>query len=203
LEGRGTGTDSKYTAWQPSSSIIGTNHTSLEFSPGARFDSESWSYGFSWSQEILDEWSWTEHFAPQPETERYLNFICDKFGLREDIQFKTRVKSAHWLDEIGGWKLTDESGKTYTSRFLITGIGVLSNPTLPNVPGVEDFKGEACHTARWPKEPVSFEGKRVGIIGTGATGRSQNMFIITNVAGLTQILQLFKQSRRSQRPLVT
>lgn len=69
------------------------------------------------------------------------------------------------------WKLTDESGKTYTSRYLITAIGVLSNPTLPNVPGVEDFKGEACHTARWPKEQVTFEGKRVGIIGTGASGK--------------------------------
>lgn len=203
MEGRGIGTDSKYTAWQPSSSIVCTNRTSLTSSPGARFDSESWSYGFSWSQEILDEWSWTEHFAPQPETERYLNFICDKFGLREDIQFKTRVLSAHWLDDIGGWKLTDESGKTYTSRYLITGIGVLSNPTLPNVPGVKDFKGEACHTARWPKEPVSFEGKRVGIIGTGATGRLQNMFIISTVAVLTRILQLFKQFLRLQRRLVT
>lgn len=99
-----------------------------------------------------------------------MNFICDKFGLREDIQFKTRVKSAHWLDDIRVWKLTDEDGKSYTSRFLVTGIGVLSNPTLPNVPGVQDFQGEACHTARWPKEPVNFEGKRVGIIGTGATG---------------------------------
>ena len=147
-----------------------TDHTLCHFSPGARFDSESYSYGFSWSQDILDEWNWTEHFAPQPETERYLNFICEKFALREDIQFKTRVKSAHWLDDIRAWRLTDEDGKTYTSRFLITGIGVLSNPTLPNVPGVQDFKGEACHTARWPKEPVSFEGKRVGIIGTGATG---------------------------------
>lgn len=203
MEGLGTGTDSKHIACKPPSSIRNTNYASLEFSPGARFDSESWSYGFSWSQEILDEWSWTEHFAPQPETERYLNFICDKFGLREDIQFKTRVKSAHWLDDIGGWKLADESGKTYTSRYLITGIGVLSNPTLPNVPGVEDFKGEACHTARWPKEPVSFEGKRVGIIGTGATGKSQNTFNISAVAVLTRISQLFKRSRRSLRLLVT
>ena len=137
--------------------------------PGARFDSESYSYGFSWHPEILAEWDWTEHFAPQPETERYLNFICDKFGLREDIQFHTRVKKAQFQDDTRTWKVTDESGKAYTSRFVITGIGVLSNPTLPNVPGVADFKGEAFHTARWPKEDVGFEGKRVGLIGTGAT----------------------------------
>ncbi len=137
--------------------------------PGARFDSESYSYGFSWSPDVLAEWDWTEHFAPQPETERYLNFICDKFGLREDIQFRTRIQQARWLDSDRIWQLTDEAGKTYTSRFLITGMGVLSNPTLPNVPGVEDYTGEGFHTARWPKEPVSFENKRVGIIGTGAT----------------------------------
>ena len=118
---------------------------------------------------MLDEWHWTEHFAPQPETEKYLNFICDKFGLRENIQFKTRVKKAQWLEDARIWRLTDEGGNSYTSRFLITGIGVLSNPTWPNVPGVSDFKGESCHTARWPKEQVSFQGKRVAIIGTGAT----------------------------------
>jgi cation diffusion facilitator CzcD-associated flavoprotein CzcO len=157
----------------------------LAGSPGARFDSESYTYGFSWSPEILSEWDWTEHFAPQPETEKYLNFICDKFGLREDIQFKTRVKSAQFLNDQRIWKLTDGTGKTYTSRFLITGMGVLSNPTLPNVPGVEDYKGEACHTARWPKEPVSFEGKRVGIIGTGATAIQAIPEIAKTVGQLT------------------
>lgn len=154
-------------------------------SPGARFDSESYTYGFSWSPEILEEWDWTEHFAPQPETERYLNFICDKFGLREDIQFNIRIKKAQYFDDKRMWQLTDESGHTYTSRFLITGMGVLSNPTLPNVPGVQDYKGEAFHTARWPKENVSFEGKRVGIIGTGATAIQAIPEIAKTVGHLT------------------
>lgn len=125
----------------------------------------------------------TEHFAPQPETERYLNFICDKFGLREDIQFNTRIKSAECRDDNRSWKLTDVDGRSYTSRFLITGIGVLCNPTLPNVPGVEDFKGEACHTARWPKESVSFEGKNVAIIGTGATAIQVSFFACNSSLG--------------------
>lgn len=91
-----------------------------------------------------------EHFAPQPETERYINYICDKFGLREDIQFNTRVKTAKF--ETDKWIVTDDNGRSLTSQFLITGIGVLSNPTLPNVPGVDSFKGRAFHTARWPHE---------------------------------------------------
>ena len=113
--------------------------------------------------------TFTEHFAPQPETERYVNFICDKFNLRDDIQFGTRVKAASFDEVKRMWTITNETGQTYTSRFLITGIGVLSNPTLPNVPGVEDFKGTAFHTSRWPHEQVDFDGKHIGIIGTGAT----------------------------------
>jgi cation diffusion facilitator CzcD-associated flavoprotein CzcO len=114
---------------------------------------------------MLDEWNWTEHFAPQPETERYIRFMCGKLDLWNEMQFNTRISSAHWMADDCCWKLYDDSGKTYTSRFLITGLGLLSNPTLPNVPGVEDFKGTAYHTSRWPKEEVKSEGKRVGIIG--------------------------------------
>lgn len=137
--------------------------------PGARFDSESYTYAFFFDKELLDEWNWAEHFAPQPETERYIRFFCDKFKLWDDMQFNTRIASAHWLQDVGLWEVTDTDGTTLTSTFLITAIGVLSNPTLPNVPGVADFKGTAYHTSRWPKEPVSYEGKRVGIIGSGAT----------------------------------
>ncbi|KAK4959111.1 hypothetical protein LTR10_003910 [Elasticomyces elasticus] len=137
--------------------------------PGARFDSESYTYAFYFSPELLDEWKWTEHYAPQAETERYIQFLCDKLNLWDNIQFRTSITKAHWIEQDRLWKLTDASGRTYTSRYLITGIGVLSNPTLPNVPGVADFKGTAYHTSRWPKEPVNFEGKRVGVIGTGAT----------------------------------
>ncbi len=133
--------------------------------PGCRFDSESYTYAFFFSKEMLDEWDWKEHFAPQPETERYIRFMCDKLDLWDTMQFNTRITKAHWIAEDNCWRLTDLTGKTYTSRFLITGIGLLSNPTLPNVPGVEEFTGIAYHTSRWPKEEVSFEGKRVGIIG--------------------------------------
>ncbi|KAK3722030.1 hypothetical protein LTR37_002846 [Vermiconidia calcicola] len=127
--------------------------------PGARFDSESYSYGFSWDESILAEWDWTE--------------------------FNTRIKTAHWLEEQRIWQLTDGEGKTYTSQFLITAMGVLSNPTLPNVPGVESYQGEAFHTARWPKHPVSFEDKRVGIIGTGATAIQAIPEIAKTVGHLT------------------
>ncbi|KAK3681843.1 hypothetical protein LTR37_020827 [Vermiconidia calcicola] len=153
--------------------------------PGARFDCESYSYGFSWSQEVLDEFDWTEHFAPQPETERYINFVCDKFGLKEDMQFETRIQSAQFLEGSRIWQLNDDKGRTYTSRWLITGMGVLSNPTLPNLPGVSDFKGTAYHTARWPAEPVDFTGKRVGIIGTGATSIQAIPEICKTVGDLT------------------
>ena len=137
--------------------------------PGARFDSESWTYGYSFSQELLDEWDWQEHFAPQPETERYLNYVADKFDLRRDIQFDSRVAAARYREESCSWEIALEDGRRYSTRFLITAIGILSAPTMPNIPGIDTFKGQACHTHAWPKEGVDFTGKRVGIIGTGAT----------------------------------
>jgi cation diffusion facilitator CzcD-associated flavoprotein CzcO len=158
--------------------------------PGARFDCESYTYGFFFSQEILDEWTWSEHFAPQEETERYIKFICDKYLLWEDINFNTRVDKAHWVEEDRCWKLTDQSGQEYTSRFLITGIGLLSEPTLPNIEGVRDFKGDAFHTSRWPKHAVNFEGKDVGIIGVGATA----IQIIPEVAKTAKSLTVFQRT---------
>ena len=137
--------------------------------PGARFDSESWTYGYSFSQELLKEWHWQEHFAPQPETERYLNHVADKFNLRRDIQFNSRVASAHYQEDTRSWDIVLDDGSRYSTRFLVTAIGILSAPTMPNIPGVGTFKGQACHTHAWPKEGVDFAGKRVGIIGTGAT----------------------------------
>ena len=137
--------------------------------PGARFDSESWTYGYSFSKELLKEWDWGEHFAAQPQTERYLNYVADKFDLRRDIQFNSRVSAAHYCEERRSWDLTLENGSRCSTRFLITAIGILSAPTMPNIPGIDTFKGLACHTHRWPKDGVDFAGKRVGIIGTGAT----------------------------------
>ncbi|KAK5730186.1 hypothetical protein LTR15_000120 [Elasticomyces elasticus] len=156
--------------------------------PGARFDSESYSYQFTFSQEVLDEWDWTEHFAGQPEILAYINFLCDKFDMRSDIQFDTKVASAHFDQSNNYWRVTDDAGKTYTCRWLLTAIGFLSAPTLPNIPGVQDFKGESHHTSRWPKQPVTFEGKRVGIIGTGATG-IQSIQEIAKTAGHLTVFQ--------------
>src|SRR5690242_16961466 len=138
--------------------------------PGARFDSESYSYGYSFSQELLDEWDWTEHFSPQPETLRYLNFVADKFDLRRDIQFRSRVKVAHYDEARRGWDIALEDGSRFRSRFMVTAIGPLSAPTMPRIEGIPSFKGRSFHTGMWPHEEVKFEGKRVAVIGTGATG---------------------------------
>jgi cation diffusion facilitator CzcD-associated flavoprotein CzcO len=156
--------------------------------PGARFDSESYSYAYSFSQELLDEWNWGEHFAGQPETLRYLNHVADKFDLRRDIQFRSRVASAHYDDESRSWATTLEDGSRFTSRLLITAIGPLSAPTMPTIPGVDTFTGQSFHTARWPHEPVSFAGKRVAVIGTGATG-VQTIQEVAKTAGHLTVFQ--------------
>ena len=153
--------------------------------PGARFDSESYSYGFSFSKELLDEWNWSEHFAPQPETLRYTAYVADKFDLRRDIVFGRRVSSAHWQEAARVWQLRLDDGQQLSARFLITAIGALSVPTLPLVDGIESFKGVSCHTAKWPHEPVSFEGKRVAVIGTGATGIQTIQEVAKTAAHLT------------------
>src|SRR5690349_19388793 len=156
--------------------------------PGARFDSESYSYGFSFSKELLEEWNWSEHFAPQPETLRYLNLVADKFDLRRDIQFRSRVAAAHWDEASRAWAVTLEDGSRHVSRYLITAIGVLSAPTLPRFEGMDNFRGLSFHTARWPHEPVDFAGKRVAVIGTGATG-VQTIQEVAKTAGHLTVFQ--------------
>ena len=138
--------------------------------PGARFDSESWSYGYSFSQELLDEWDWSEHFSGQPEIERYCKLVAEKLNLVGDIQFSARVASAHYDEDGQFWAITLEDGTRYLTRFMITAIGLLSAPTMPRFEGIEDFKGQWCHTGLWPKEGIDYDGKRVAVIGTGASG---------------------------------
>ena len=138
--------------------------------PGARFDSESYSYSYSFSQELLDEWDWSEHFASQPEILRYLQHVADRFDLIKDIQFSSDVKSAIYSDDTRSWQIQLQDGSIYRSRFLIAGIGVLSEPTLPNIEGIESFEGDSFHTSRWPHTPVDLSGKKVAVIGTGASG---------------------------------
>jgi len=165
--------------------------------PGARFDSESYSYGYSFSKELLEEWNWSEHFSGQPETLRYINHVADKFDLRRDIQFESRVAAAIWQEDTRSWDLTLQDGSIFRSRFLITAIGPLSTPTMPRIEGVDSFKGQSFHTARWPKEPVDFAGKRVAVIGTGATG----VQTIQTIAGSVDHLTVFQRTPNWCAPL--
>jgi cation diffusion facilitator CzcD-associated flavoprotein CzcO len=165
--------------------------------PGARFDSESYSYGFSFSKELLDEWEWSEHFAGQPETLRYCKHVADKFDLRRDIQFKSRVTAASYEEDARSWRIRLEDGSEHTCRFLVTAIGPLSTPTLPRIEGRDKFKGDSFHTARWPKQPVDLAGKRVAVIGTGATG----VQTIQTIAGQVGHLTVFQRTPNWCAPL--
>ena len=153
--------------------------------PGARFDSESYSYGYSFSNELLQEWDWSEHFAGQPETERYLNHVADKFDLRRDIQFNTRVVAAAYDEAANRWQVRTDDGRTTHARFLITAIGILSAPFIPDFAGRDSFAGVSFHTSQWPKTPIDFSDKRVGVIGTGATAVQLITEIAKNVGHLT------------------
>ncbi len=153
--------------------------------PGARFDSESYTYGYSFDPEILAEWSWSEHFAAQPETLRYLEFVVDKLDLRGHMQFDSRVESARFVDGENRWRVKLTDGRELGCRFLVTAIGMLSAATLPRIPGRETFEGESFHTYYWPKEGVELAGKRVAVIGTGATGVQVIAEIADKVGELT------------------
>jgi len=153
--------------------------------PGARFDSESWTYGYSFSKELLDEWNWSENFAAQPETLGYLQHVVERFDLERHMQFGCKVDRVTWNEEARTWTVELADGRAPTCRFLMTAIGLLSAPTMPTIEGVGDFRGQAFHTYYWPHEPVDFSGKRVGIIGTGATGVQVIGEIADKVGSLT------------------
>ncbi len=138
--------------------------------PGARCDSESYVYCFSFSKELLQEWNWSGKYPEQPEILSYLNHVADRFDLRRNIQFETRVTSARFLEDANLWQIETEQGDLVTARFLITGIGCISAGNVPEIPGLESFEGEWHHTGSWPHEGVDFAGKRVAVIGTGSSG---------------------------------
>ena len=138
--------------------------------PGARTDSASEVYQYWFSDEILNDWSWSERFPAQAETERYLNFVADRLNLRPMISFSNRVTAAHW-DEAGKcWVVRTDKGESVRTRYLLSCLGPLSEPKMPPFKGHEKFKGQFLHTSRWPKDGIDLSGKRVGVIGTGATG---------------------------------
>jgi len=138
--------------------------------PGARCDSESHSYCYSFSPELTQEWEWSERYPGPPEILRYLNHVADRFDLKRDIRFNTRVTAAHYDETANRWRVSTEAGETFTTQFLITAVGCLSSANVPNIPGLDAFEGQWYHTGQWPHEDVDFRGKRVGLVGTGSTG---------------------------------
>ncbi|HKS20813.1 MAG TPA: NAD(P)/FAD-dependent oxidoreductase [Bradyrhizobium sp.] len=138
--------------------------------PGARCDIESMQYSYSFSDEVQQEWSWSETFASQPEILRYINYVATKFDLHRDIQLNTRVSSAVYDEEEKVWRISTEQNETFVAQFCVLATGFLSIPVEPDIPGLRDFAGPVYRSSRWPKEPVDFSGKRVGLIGTGSSG---------------------------------
>jgi len=138
--------------------------------PGARCDSESHGYCYTFSDELVREWEWSERYPGQPEVLRYLNHVADRFDLRRDIRFGYRVTAARFDEAQDLWRVETDRGETYSARFLITAVGCLSSANVPDIPGLNDFEGDWYHTGQWPHEGVDFAGKRVGQIGTGSTG---------------------------------
>jgi len=165
--------------------------------PGARFDSESYTYGYSFSREVLDEWHWKEMFSGQPENLKYLNFVADKFDLRKHMQFNCRVESAIFDEASELWKIQVSDGRDLTCRILVLALGLLSQPTMPRVEGVEDFKGRSWHTYGWPHEEVDLRDQRVGIIGTGATA----IQVIGEIADKVGDLTVFQRRPNWVAPL--
>jgi cation diffusion facilitator CzcD-associated flavoprotein CzcO len=153
--------------------------------PGCRFDSESYSYGYSFSPEVLAEWDWKEMFAPQGETLRYIEFVADKYDLRRHVQANSRVESAVWDEVDHTWTLTVQGGRTLRSRYVLTAVGLLTIPTIPDYEGADTFAGPSFHTHDWPHEGIDLAGKRVAVIGTGSSGVQVISTIAAEVAELT------------------
>jgi cation diffusion facilitator CzcD-associated flavoprotein CzcO len=153
--------------------------------PGSRYDSESYTYGYFFSSELFQDWTWPEVFTGQPENEQYFNHVVDRFDLRQHIRFNTRVVSEAWDESSSSWTVRSADGFEIRARFLVNATGVFSVPVYPRVPGREDFRGIAHHTGRWPKEPIDFKGKRVAVVGTGSSGVQVIPMIADEVESLT------------------
>jgi len=138
--------------------------------PGARCDSESYYYSYSFSPELEQEWTWSSRYPGQPEILDYLNHVADRFDLRRDIQFETRIVATNFDSESNRWSLKTGAGKIITARYVVAATGCLSTGNIPDFPGLDQFAGEYYHTGAWPHDGVDFTGKRVGLIGTGSTG---------------------------------
>jgi cyclohexanone monooxygenase len=156
--------------------------------PGARCDVESMQYSYQFSAALQQEWDWSERYAPQPEILRYANHVADRFDLRRDITFNTRVAAARFDEASGRWTVDTDAGQRLTARFCVMATGCLSSPNTPAVPGLDAFAGAVYHTGRWPHEDVDFTGKRVGVIGTGSSA-IQSIPIIARQAAQLFVFQ--------------
>ncbi len=164
--------------------------------PGARSDTESWVYCYSFDPKLYREWKWTERYPRESEIRSYLEHVADRFDLRKNIIFSTTVLSAHFNEKTSRWDIETDKGDRFSAKFLITGLGILSAPNKPPFPGEERFKGQVLHTARWPSQPIDFAGKRVGVIGNGSTG----VQVVCELAAKVKQLTLFQRSPQYSVP---
>jgi cyclohexanone monooxygenase len=158
--------------------------------PGARCDSDSWLYCYDWSDEVQEEWEWTERYPHQPEIQEYISFVADTHDLKKDFEFDTEVTSATYDEESGTWRIETADGESYTTHFFVPAVGNLSEPYVPDFDGLEDFGGVWHHTSNWPESGIDMEGKRVGLIGTGSTG----IQTMPHLADEGEHLEVFQQT---------
>jgi cation diffusion facilitator CzcD-associated flavoprotein CzcO len=153
--------------------------------PGARCDSESMIYSYTFSEELYNEWTWSSRYPDQPEILRYLNFVADKFDLRRDIQFNTRITAAQYDEVNNRWRIQTADGTIVSAKYFITAVGCISSTNVPTFKGLDRFEGKWYHTGNWPHEKVDFKGKQVGVIGTGSSGIQAIPVIAEEAAHLT------------------
>ena len=182
-------------AYDRASSVGGTWYWNRY--PGSKFDSEGYIYQYLFSEELYKNWSWSERFPGQPEIERWMNYVADSLDLKKDIQFNTKIESAHFNEDTGRWTVTTDGGETIDTRFLVTCCGMLSAPMDNLFPGQDSFKGQIFHTANWPHEPVELAGKRVGVVGIGATG----IQVIQTIASEVDQLKVFVRTPQYVLPM--
>ena len=138
--------------------------------PGARCDIQTIDYSYTFDPELDRAWTWSEKYATQPEILRYLGFVADRYDLRRDIRFGTKVTQATWDDASERWLISTNNGANVSCRYYIMATGCLSSPKPPEIDGVKNFKGDIYFTGRWPHQGVDLKGKRVAVIGTGSSG---------------------------------